>query len=222
MVTILCLRLGFWQLTRAQEKKQIVASYEQFANRAPILWNGEKAKPEQYQKVKVIGEYLPIKILLDNQHYKHQFGYDVLLPYKLTSKQIILINQGWVKGDLNRKNLPLIKIPLGKLTLTGNSYYSYGKNLVLGPQVEKREENIFIVQQLNLPLISKFINKSLEPFILRLDKEQSSKYVREWPIVTIAPARHYAYACQWFGLGAVGFIGVTLLIIRKQLLSSSL
>lgn len=65
------------------------------------------------------------------------------------------------------------------------------------------------------------IGGSLAPFIWRIDQgaeavnAQGSTYVREWPVVTMEPHRHYAYAVQWFGLAFAAAV-VFLIASRRR------
>lgn len=217
LAVIICLSLGFWQLTRAGEKQQILSLYNKFAKKPPTSLL-DLTKPKQYQHVILTGEYLPITILLDNQHYHHQFGYNILTPYHLkTTNKIVLVDRGWVEGDASRKQLPLVKTPVGLLPLTGSIYYPYGHNFILGPQIEKRDYNIAIVEQLDLKIISKFMHKTVEPYIIRLAAHENYGFIRQWPVVSILPLRHYAYATQWFAMAAIALLSLIFLIRPSKL-----
>ncbi|WP_019216187.1 SURF1 family protein [Legionella tunisiensis] len=138
LAIVLFVRLGFWQVARAEEKKRMLAAETALASQSPILWQTEMLKPQQYQPIRVKGHYLPDILLLDNQHYQHQFGYNVLTLFKLDSGRLVLIDRGWIKGNITRRTFPQIVIPTGPMHLTGRVYYPAGKNWILGPSVEKK------------------------------------------------------------------------------------
>lgn len=209
------LRLGFWQLGRAEEKKQMLAVQANFAQKAPIVWKAGEAKPEQYQQLQVVGNYLPQILLFDNQHYQHQFGYHVLNPLQLNDKQVLLIDRGWVAGDINRQLLPEITVPTETQTLTGYAYYP-SDNWVLGPAYEEKKNNVTIIERIDTKLIGQFLHKSVYPFIIRLDKDNAQGYVREWSIVAMPAERHYAYALQWFAMALVILILFIALNLKKK------
>ncbi|KTC87551.1 MULTISPECIES: SURF1 family protein [Legionella] len=210
------LRLGFWQLARAEEKKQMLAVQANFAQQAPIIWKSGAARPEQYQQLQVAGNFLPQILLLDNQHYQHQFGYHVLNPLQLNDNQVVLIDRGWVAGDLNRELLPKITVPTAPLALKGYAYYPSDKNWVLGPAYERKKDNVTIIERIDTKLIGQFLHKSVYPFIIRLDKDNAQGYVREWSIVAMPPERHYAYALQWFAMALVILILFIALNLMKK------
>jgi surfeit locus 1 family protein len=56
------------------------------------------------------------------------------------------------------------------------------------------------IQRLHLPMLSREINTSLLPFMIRLQKESPSALVIDWPVINMLPEKHQAYAIQWFAM----------------------
>lgn len=195
--------LGFWQLQRAHEKKEMLAREASLAQNAPLQWSPGGTHPQQYQNVTVEGHYLPTVLLLDNQHHLHQFGYHVITPLQINADKVVLIDRGWVAGDLNRNKLPNVSQPPQPRQITGQVYYPSTKNRALGQILEKKAANLAIVELIDIKIISQFLHKSVYPFIIRLDKREPYGYLREWAIVSMPPERHIAYALQWFAMAFV-------------------
>lgn len=214
LAIMLFTRLGFWQIERAKEKKQMLTAHETLAKKAPIVWQPGDKLPAHYQQLQVHGNFLPHVLLLDNQHYQHQFGYHVISPLQLADGHIVLIDRGWVAGDITRQSFPAIHSPLGEVNLTGSAYYPSAKNWALGEVIEKKQANLTIVELINTQLLSQFLHKSVYPFIIRQSKADTEGYIREWPIVAMSPQRHYAYAVQWFAMAFV--ILILFLTIKKH------
>ena len=202
----LFMRLGFWQIERAGEKKQMIAALNAFSQAAPTAWSSGKAYPVQYQPVHVQGRFLPEILLLDNQHYQHQFGYHVISPLMLADGHVVLVDRGWIAVDQTRREFPLIETPHELVQIIGNAYYPSDKNWLLGQALEKKEARLAVVELLDTHLISQFLHKSVYPFIIRLEKQAPYGYVREWAVVAMSPERHYGYALQWFAIAMVIFI----------------
>jgi surfeit locus 1 family protein len=212
LISALFIYLGTWQLQRAEEKRVMLAAFQHLTKQPPLVWQ-VSMKPKQYQRILVKGHYLSQNFLLDNQHYDHQFGYNILTPFMLNDGKVLLIDRGWVKGDLNRHNLPTISFPQGSLQLIGQVYYPSSKNWVLGQVLEEKNPNLIITEQIDVLQISQFLHKSIVPFIIRLDKLAENGYLREWKVVAMSPARHKAYALQWFAMAFaiwLIFIGLNL------------
>ena len=194
--------LGFWQLQRAHEKREMIEREASLAQNAPLQWSSDLVNPQQYQNIVIQGHYLPTVLLLDNQHHLHQFGYHVLTPLQISADNVVLIDRGWVAGDLNRDKLPDVSLPAPLQKITGQVYYP-SKNRALGQVLEKKAADLAIVELIDTKIISQFLHKSVYPFIIRLDKREPYGYLREWAIVSMPPERHIAYAIQWFAMALV-------------------
>jgi surfeit locus 1 family protein len=208
-------RLGFWQLQRAEEKKQMLAAQARLAKQEPLTWTDKMVNPKQYQPIVVKGDFLPEILLLDNQHYQHQFGYHVLSPLMLVPGKVVLIDRGWIAGDMTRRTLPTPSVPIGSVKLTGSAYYPF-VNWVLGQAYEKKQDKLTIIERIDTNLIGQFLHQSVYPFIIRLNKDEAQGYVREWAVVSMPPERHYAYALQWFALA--GIILILYLVLNLQIM----
>ncbi|WED44625.1 SURF1 family protein [Legionella cardiaca] len=213
---IFFVRLGFWQLHRADEKKQMLSAQATFANTAPVFWNPTMTMPAQYQRIALKGRFLAENILLDNQHYQHEFGYNVLTPLQLSSGKIVLVDRGWVSGDITRQKFPEPDITDEALSLTGSAYYPSEKSWILGPAFEKKQPHVTLIENIDTKLVSQLLHKPVYPFIIRLDKEMTQGYIREWPVVTMPPERHQAYALQWFAMACVVLILFIALNLKKM------
>lgn len=215
IVLTLLLRLGFWQLDRAEEKKWMVAAQAYQAKQRPLHWNTTSIAPKQYQRLTVEGHYLSTHLLLDNQYDRHQWGYHVLSPFLLNDHRIVMVDRGWVAGPITRQIVPKVITPIETIYLSGEAYYPSRKTWVLGAAYEKKDETI-ILEQINIQLISQLLHKSVSPFIIRLGKNEAHGYLREWTIIAMPPQRHYAYALQWFAMAVVVFILFIALNLKKS------
>lgn len=205
-------RLGFWQLARADEKRQMLAAQQQQSAKAVIDWQPGDKLPVAYQPIQVRGHFSPITLLLDNQHYRHQFGYNVLSPIILDQGGVLLVDRGWVPGDANRENLPKKSIPLGAIQILGSVYYPSQKNWSFGNIFDRKKSELAVIELIDTHVIGQFLHKSVYPFIIRMHPADAHGFVREWPVVAMSPERHVAYAVQWFAMAFVVvliFIGLT-------------
>lgn len=212
----LFVRLGFWQIQRADEKTKMIVAQKTQEKQKPVTWTPKEKLPLQYERIVVKGTYLSQVFLLDNQHHKHQFGYDVLSPLELSDGSIIIIDRGWVPGELTRRILPNIQIPKGRVELQGSAYFPSKNQWVLGPVLEEKGNKVIILERVDDQLISQLLQKSVSPFIIRLDKQDTNGFVREWETVSMPPQRHLAYALQWFAMALVILIIFVALNLKKK------
>ena len=118
--------------------------------------------------------------------------------------------------DNSRRVFPKIYIPNSKVQIQGSVYYPSNKQWVLGPNIEKKSDKLIILEKLDTKTVSEILQKSAYPFIIRLDKQEANGFVREWPIVSMPPQRHWAYAWQWFSMALVVFIIFIALNLKKD------
>jgi len=108
----LFIKLGFWQLDRADQKKIINMAFVERQHQPPIELNKETIqmpiKDIIWHHVSLSGEFLNEKnIILDNQIREEKAGFLIYTPFKiLDSNGIILINRGWHPLTNSRKDIP--------------------------------------------------------------------------------------------------------------------
>lgn len=209
-------RLGFWQLERGQQKKTMLSTQANWAKQAPIAWKPGQSNPQPYQRLSLEGCYLKEILLLDNQHYQHQLGFEVISPLLLEDGNLVLVDRGWIAADTRRRTLPKLPSLQGRRQLSGSAYYPLGNKWLLGEAIESKATNIVLLERLDLTLIAHFLHKSIYPFIIRLAEKEKNGYVRDWPVVAMRPERHYAYALQWFALALLILILFFALNLKKN------
>ena len=91
------LALGFWQLDRAEQKREIVNQYRGDKNGVVIRLNAgmRSAGDLEYQRASSVGHYDSAhQLLLDNRVHEGQAGYQVLTPFILRNSDVaVLVNR---------------------------------------------------------------------------------------------------------------------------------
>jgi cytochrome oxidase assembly protein ShyY1 len=199
--------LGFWQLDRAEQKRQMAANFEQRQYAAPVAVEDWIDSLEgDYVRVNLRGEFLADKIIfLDNQIRHTSFGFDVIQPFRLASgKGLVLVNRGWTAADSSRRKLPVIAPVKGEVTLTGYIHQPALNRMIDGNIAEIRWP--LLIQQVELPRLQALFSEPLAPFVVRLEgaqpgsAAQAAALANDWPIVNVQPEKHTAYAVQWFAM----------------------
>lgn len=216
LVMALFMRLGFWQLQRAVQKEDMLTAEQYLSHEDATGWQAGKPLPKQYQRLKITGRYLSPVFLLDNQHYEHRFGYNVLSPFVLDNGEVIIIDRGWVVGDSRRQNFPKVSFPKQTMTVVGSAYFPSEKQWVLGPVVDSKTKDIVVLEILSEKIFNQVLQKKVYPFIIRLDKREPYGFVRQWKVVSMPPQRHKAYALQWFAMAFVVFILFVVLNVKSS------
>ncbi len=212
------LRLGVWQLDRADQKQAIVDERQERADATIIdLIDLPEltATQNRFRPVRVTGKYLPNKtIYLDNQTFKQQVGYQILTPMQLDgSERLILIARGWIETGPNRNRLPDLITPVDTLTITGRL------NTPIGPPPLWNDEYPVHSgarwQYLDLIMAQTQIGQELYPLVLELSPEfDGDRYLkRAWQGIDDREVnKHKAYAFQWFAMSLAFFIACVFLL----------
>ncbi len=201
------INLGFWQLDRAEEKKQLLAFYEKQSALAPIpLINLISNSQAKYQNVTVTGKYDTDHYwLLDNQPRGGKVGYEIIMPFKFTDSsgntKTLLINRGWVSADADRRVLPIINTPENSVSIEGYLYPLQVNAVIKHSQNDLKVEWPKRVLQLDNEAASKALSEIVEPLMLRIDEESTGAFITQWPVINTQPEKHHGYAVQWFSMG---------------------
>ena len=197
--------LGFWQLSRYEQKLSLEETYQSRQSLEPVLFANALGHDDPlYLPITVRGFYDTERyFLLDNQVYQQQAGYDVIMPFRSDSGQWLFIKQGWIpvpNGD--RNTLPTVIVDKSHLTLTGIAYKPLGEAFLLGED-QWSESWPKRIQSIDLKRMNKSISQTTPDFFMVLNSgEPGSKTVR--PITTnMTSEKHRGYAFQWFSMSVV-------------------
>jgi surfeit locus 1 family protein len=201
MLMPILLTLGFWQLDRAEEKRQLQSVFEQRVAAGPVMlseldWQSDL----RYQAVRLSGEYVNENaILLDNRIYQGRFGYEIITPFKLAGSDTgVLINRGWIAGDRSRRTLPDIPAVHGEWELIGQIYMPQRELMQLADHQQQGWPRV--VQVLDVTAIAEELKQTLFPYSVRLSAGSSGLLQANWQVVNQQPEKHVGYAVQWFAM----------------------
>lgn len=188
--------LGFWQIERANEKHSIINEITR-TKRAPALpWHATDLLP--YQLVVAEGKFDENRYwLLDNQVRRGKVGFDVIMPFVSKGAEI-LVNRGWVEGDISRRTLPKVTTPSDTIKITARTYKPFvtleahngGKELGW-PR---------IIGNLNIAEMAAGLKVEHSEYILRLQQDSPGALHTGWPEINVSEAKHKGYAVQWFAM----------------------
>ncbi len=190
--------LGFWQLDRAEQKQQLLQSYQQRLAEPPIRFYGDETL-SNYSQVKVVGKFdNRYQWLLDNRVLKGRVGYEVISPFRLDNGATVLINRGWVQAPRLRSDLPVITKVQGRVTLLASLYRPS-----VNPLVSQNSNQIqwpHIINTVSFDEMALQSSLTLAPTYLRIDELSSAAFTTDWRVINTQPEKHTAYAVQWFAM----------------------
>ena len=215
MVFPLLLVLGFWQLDRAQQKTQLLADWQRPAEVAHRL----SEEMALFSPVQLSGSFDPQRwLVLDNRTRHGRAGYELIGVFAVKGMtQTVLVNLGWVEASNDRGQLPEISIPTGEITISGRVTQA-SRPLVLsqeqdlGPGWPKR------IQRIEQAVLESLLEQPLYPNVIRPSQPVIAGVDINWTPTVMTPAKHQAYAAQWFALALalLGLLGWSLRQLRRE------
>jgi cytochrome oxidase assembly protein ShyY1 len=212
-------RLGTWQLDRAAEKDELLRRYAA-ATTASVEDFGTVASgapDDRYPRLDVRGVFVPDRyFILDDQTHDGQVGVHVYAPFAPRGRDpYLLVDLGFLPKDSGAvPRLP--PLPTGETSLRGLYVPPPGVGVRMGgdqlPAQHGAEKTMVYV---DLGDIGKDLGRTLYPRVLLLDADPASVYAREWTPGFMPPARHRAYAFQWFTF-ALAAVVIFILLHRKR------
>ncbi len=194
LVVALGLGLGLWQWQRAADKRELLARHES----APRL-EAPAASPPDGARLTLHGEYLAAETLfLDNRTHQGRLGVAALTPLRGRDGRLWLVERGFLATGPSRET-PSVATPEGAVTLSGRWQAAGDGTPLFGPNREGRR-----LQRMSLeawPGLEAFEHAGW------LHLEAGPGHLRSWwtPAV-MPPARHKAYAFQWWGLSLAALV----------------
>ena len=218
---LLFLRLGVWQLHRADFKESLLRRYAAAETAAPQDFATIAARPpeDSFPRVRVRGRYLADRLyLLDNPKHDERGGVEAFAPFELAGHgPLLLVDLGFLPGSGNGKTPQLPPLPDTPVDLQGlyvpppPSGFEMGGN-ALARQTRWPKQSIYLA----MDQVAGDLGRTLYPRVLALDADAASIYVRQHALdLSMPPARHRAYAFQWFAFAAAAVV-ILLVLHRKR------
>lgn len=219
MFVALFIRLGLWQLHKAEARQALQAQLEQRRTEAPTMLPAQIDKLEdwRYRRVKLVGTYdTRYQILLDNQIENGAAGYHVITPLRIDNSDLyVLVNRGWIPAPADHSVVPQVDTPAGQQHLTGSVWLPSDKIFALqAPPASAQWQPVW--QNLDLKRYRETAPISILPLVVRLDPTSNGGgFVRNWPAPAERIETNLGYAYQWFGFAATLVVIYLVLSFRK-------
>ena len=212
------IRLGFWQIDRADEKKILNDAYSSRQSDAFINLNntGDLNNDSRllWKKVELKGTFKnEHNIILDNQIHNGAAGFNIITPFKIDGIDwVVLVNRGWQKNLDLRSLIPDIKSIKNKIEVKGNIVKFPVSGISLGEhKLEVINSKINRLQGIDIENLNDFYSSKFLPYMVYLEPLLDRDYESNFKLPAPGSDKNYGYAFQWFAFA------LTLLIIFLRL-----
>lgn len=229
VVAVVCIRLGFWQLSRLEERRAMNEAYAAALALPPLELSGPgadsvAARPAAYvyRRVRVTGDPLSDRqVIWRGRSRNGQPGVNILTPYEADHETFAVVNRGWVASpDAARVGPEALAPPLDG---------GFTGVLIPFPDATGREATTTIqvdgapvaaVQAPDSATLARHTGRPvLSLYVQRLPASGDSGPVAPLDVPDLRDeGPHLGYAFQWFGFAAIaliGFLAVVLLRLRR-------
>lgn len=217
-------KLGLWQLSRAEEKAQIAQSVAEHLQQGPVALSAlSQAQRAQPTGVMVHFDYTPIAgktVLLDNQSYQGKVGYLAIQLVDVRGvDEHLLVERGWVEAKATRDVLPEVEWLREPGSMSARLYQKSFNPL--SNELYYEAGNPARVQNINTEALAKQWAAPMATFIAQpttwsmgATTGESWPYPQPWQPISMSPEKHLGYAVQWFSMALALLLIVSLLLFR--------
>jgi surfeit locus 1 family protein len=211
--------LSHWQYGRAGYKNSLAEAVALQSKQPPLaLDKGTVDWPAQrFHPVTVNGTWeAQGTVLLDNVVHDGKAGYYVMTPLRLdNTAQRILVNRGWVEVGADRRVLPEVATPQGRVALAGTLDMPRSKPFFLfgdmAPDIEGNQRWLY----LDLVHFTRKFGYPVAPYIILQTSASADSLRRDWPAYENNAGMHIGYSIQWAAFGLIALASYIALNTHK-------
>lgn len=215
----LFVRLGFWQLSRLEERRTAneIAGARLSANPVPfdellVEADGDLTSLE-HRRATVTGEWDPAEeILIRSQVELGTAGFHVITPLVKEDGVAVLVNRGWVPLTMDTPPIVDAAPPSDAGQIEGWIHLTETRP-PLGAEEPDGDHDVF--NRVDLDRIATQLPYEVTPVYLVMAGEGDQLPIPVDPPDFEDEGPHLAYAIQWFGFALVGLVGFYFLARRK-------
>lgn len=205
-----CVVLANWQLERRDQAvskiQRMVENYEKKPIDFPDVSNLSLAQVEQFEwtPVQISGSYIVSdELLVRNRPIAGQPGFLQIIPFRLTSGDVVLIERGWIPADSNLAPARRMSPSAETKVLTAR--------IRLGELTPNRDSPIGYATSLHLASLKQLIESDIQQsFYLRVISESPGEPATPQPLgkPLLDEGNHLSYAVQWILFALMGFFAL--------------
>lgn len=213
---VILVSLGIWQLERKAWKESLIAQIDARAHGEPgaivpeAQWPEWRAADDEFRHVRLSGTFLhdkevPLHGLLSGQRGSPVQGFYLFTPLRLASGATIMVNRGFVPGDLRDPSRRPDTQPTGETAMTGLVRAPEPRPMFMPENRPERDE--WFTRDISAMASARNLDR-VAPFWIDADPvPNATGWPRPGQTLLAIPNNHLGYALTWFGL-ALTLVGV--------------
>jgi len=227
----LCVRLGFWQLDRLEQRRARNAALVRMGALPPLVLDAATADsirrdPARFinRRVTVRGSYLPAgEVVLRGRAHEGSPGVHLVTPLVSEGAGVlVMVNRGWVPSPDAATVDPAAYTEPGDRAVTGllqevpvtgdggtpsQARPGSGSALV----TYRRLDRAALERRLGRPVLPLYVQQLPDP-----RSNGAASAPKRVPAPALSEGPHLGYAVQWFSFAAIGVGGLAILLYRDR------
>lgn len=196
--------LGFWQLGRGEEKRQMLASFAERRSQGPVVVDQLLNSSDlAYRRVQMRGHFdADHSLLLDNSTREGKAGVELIQPFQDQASGVwAWVNRGWLPWP-DRRVPPVFATPTQAVSLQAWVYVVPATFQLQADVTDAPWPRLITAVEPG----KLWAELGREGFSQELRMESGlGAYRLDWPVVAMGPEKHLGYAVQWFAMAAALF-----------------
>ena len=222
IIILSMLRLGVWQLDRAEQKRAILEQTKSQSEQPLVGIESlldDFSLDYRFREVSLDGSFLVDETFyIDNQTHNSQVGYHLMTPLQLKNSDItVLINRGWISVGESRQQLPKVNTPEGGVKIVGRLNLPAAQPPLWDEDYPVSSGAVW--QYLPVQEYAAQMQRKVLPLVVELAPDQagSEGLRQQWSTINDKwVAKHQGYAFQWFAMALAFFIACLVLLLRNR------
>ena len=212
----ICVALAWWQLGRADEKRDLQALVNSRVDLPAVEYRGGPLDigSMQYRLVRFAGHFENDgQVLIDNVVFEGKPGYQVITPFRLRQGGHVLVDRGWLPAGKRRDQLPDISVAPEPLDLSGRIDRHRSRPVVGAerPDPEGSMRWLYV----DTGYYSEQTGLAVPEFVIRLAPGSPLGYQASQSAYDAKVGMHIGYAIQWAAFAVIAFATWLSLSIKR-------
>jgi surfeit locus 1 family protein len=201
IAAVACVRLGFWQLDRLEDRRAANARILRGMRAAPLTLEAVPTAAAAYRRASAQGTYdAGETVVLYGRPLEGNPGDHVLTPLRLGDGSALLVDRGWIPIGAN------LPVPPEQAHVEG---------ILLPPESDEGLAPAGDrVRSVDIAGIGSRLPYRLAPVYLLLQREEPSDPAPPIPapLPELSEGPHLSYAIQWFSFAGVAIVGAAVVL----------
>lgn len=227
-VAAVCIRLGFWQLDRLQQRRTYNAAVQAAMELPPLQLDSIGADSISrdldaflYRSATATGRFCTRNaVLLRGRTDTGRPGVHLVIPMRLDDGRFLLVNRGWLYAPDGATADPRPYLPDVRSSVQGLLQRIPSENVDAQPlTVEAGDSSFQTYRRLDYARISAELPGLLFPLYLEATPDSARRTAegpRPVPMPMLDEGPHFGYAVQWFSFAAIALLGPLVFVFVRR------